>query len=62
MEQLSNKRIELENIKKELLTTYTTYSGNNIPYTDEELSKAAIQIKAFLDQLYLFRLIEKFVK
>ena len=50
MEQLSNQKIELEKIKKELLTTYTRYSSI-ISYTDEELSKAAIQIKGFLDKL-----------
>ena len=50
MEQLSNQKIELEKIKKELLTTYTRYSSI-ISYTDEELSKAAIQIKEFLDKL-----------
>lgn len=51
MEQLSNQEMELEKIKKELLTIYTRYNGINIPYTDEELSKAAIQIKVFLDKL-----------
>ena len=50
MEQLSNQKIKLEKIKKELLTTYTRYSSI-ISYTDEELSKAAIQIKEFLDKL-----------
>ena len=45
------ERIELENIKKKLIATYATHSGTNIPYTDEELSKAAIQIKEFLDKL-----------
>lgn len=47
MEQLSNQGIELEKIKKKLLTTYTRYSGTNIPYTDEELSKAAIRLWNF---------------
>lgn len=50
MEQLGNQEIELEKIKKELLTTYTRYSSI-ISYTDKELSKAAIQIKEFLDKL-----------
>lgn len=50
MEQLGNQEIELEKIKKELLTTYTRYRGI-ISYTDGELSKAAIQIKKFLDKL-----------
>lgn len=50
MEQLGNQEIELEKIKKELLTTYIRYSSI-ISYTDEELSKAAIQIKKFLDKL-----------
>lgn len=50
MEQLNNQ-FELENIKKKLLMTYTRYNGDNVPYTDEELSKAAIQIKNFFNQL-----------
>lgn len=51
MEQLSNQEIELEKIKKKLLTTYTRYSDTNISYTDKELSKASIQIMEFLDKL-----------
>ena len=50
MEQLNNQ-FELENIKKKLLMTYTRYNATNIPYTDEELLKAAIQIKSFFDKL-----------
>ena len=48
MVQLRKQKNELENIKKKLLMTYTRYNGDNVPYTDEELSKAAIQIKNFL--------------
>ena len=50
MEQLNNQ-FELEKIKKKLLMTYTRYNATNIPYTDEELLKAAIQIKSFFDKL-----------
>ena len=50
MEQLGNHEIELEKIKKALLTTYIRYSSM-ISYTEEELSKAAIQIKNFFNQL-----------
>lgn len=45
------EQIELEIIKKKLLATYATHIGTNIPYTDEELSKASIQIKGFFDKL-----------
>lgn len=44
MEQLNNQ-FELEKIKKKLLMTYTRYNGTNIPYTDEEMLKAAILIQ-----------------
>lgn len=50
MEQLNNQ-FELEKIKKKLLMTYTRYNGTNIPYTDEEMLKAAILIKSFFDKL-----------
>ena len=50
MEQLNNQ-FELEKIKKKLLMTYTRYNGTNIPYTDEEMLKAAILIKRFFDKL-----------
>ena len=52
------EQIQLENIKKELLATYATYIGTSIPYTDEELSKASIQIKGFLDKLNNMRIYE----
>ena len=49
--QLRDAKEELEKIKSDLLSIYAKYNGNNISYTDEELLKAAIQIRKFVDKL-----------
>ena len=45
-------------IKQKLLQTFNKYTGNNIPYSDFEISQATTIVKNFIDNLNCMTIFE----